>query len=254
MYALGLTLGRTPDCAGNATDIIWNDGGALVDKEGKVALNSPETVAAMKRIKGWWDDKLIPPDSPTWDDTGNNSAYQKKQAAFVHQSAVDLWLDDARTTRSCSNNSTMAAMPAGKSGSYSGSGLVVVVDLQDQQERRRRQGPDPLPDGSEAAAGGLRAGRRALVSRSTRTATRTSSGRPSRSSSSTRTCSRAGATRSWPATPEPKLMAALGEVGTRLIIADMVQDIIVKGTAPEESVKKAHDAMVEVFKARGANV
>ncbi len=58
----------------------------------------------------------------------------------------------------------------------------------------------------------------------------------------------------WPAPPEPKLMAALGEVGTRLIIADMVQDIIVKNMAAEEAVKKAHDAMVEVFKARGANV
>jgi hypothetical protein len=49
-------------------------------------------------------------------------------------------------------------------------------------------------------------------------------------------------------------MAALGEVGTRLIIADMVQDIIVKGASAEDSGKKAHDAMVEVFKARGANV
>ena len=58
----------------------------------------------------------------------------------------------------------------------------------------------------------------------------------------------------WPAPPEPKLMAALGEVCTRLIIADMVQDIIVKNMAAEEAVKKAHDAMVEVFKARGANV
>ena len=49
-------------------------------------------------------------------------------------------------------------------------------------------------------------------------------------------------------------MAALGEVGTRLIIADVVQDIIVKNVAPEEAVKKGHEAMVEVFKARGANV
>jgi hypothetical protein len=43
-------------------------------------------------------------------------------------------------------------------------------------------------------------------------------------------------------------------VRTRLIIPDMVQDIIVKNTAPEEAVKKGHDAMVEVFKARGAKV
>src|SRR5438876_5959829 len=40
LYGLGITLGRTPDCEGDATNIIWNDGGALVDKDGKVALNS----------------------------------------------------------------------------------------------------------------------------------------------------------------------------------------------------------------------
>jgi hypothetical protein len=49
-------------------------------------------------------------------------------------------------------------------------------------------------------------------------------------------------------------MAALGEVGTRLIIADILQDVIVKNTAPEAAVLKAHTAMVEVFEARGANV
>jgi ABC-type glycerol-3-phosphate transport system substrate-binding protein len=59
---------------------------------------------------------------------------------------------------------------------------------------------------------------------------------------------------SWPAQPEPKLFAALGEIQDRLIIPDMVQEIIVKGTAIPDAVKNAHDAMVEVFKARGANV
>jgi hypothetical protein len=34
----------------------------------------------------------------------------------------------------------------------------------------------------------------------------------------------------------------------------MVQDIIVKGTPVEQAVKTAHDAMTEIFKARGANV
>jgi len=59
---------------------------------------------------------------------------------------------------------------------------------------------------------------------------------------------------SWPAQPTSTLEAALGEVATRLIIPDMVQNMIVKGTSPEEAVKAAHDAMVEVFKARGAPV
>ena len=57
---------------------------------------------------------------------------------------------------------------------------------------------------------------------------------------------------SYPAPPDPKMFAALGEIGTRLIIADMIQNVIVKGVGVQESVQQAHDAMVEVFKARGA--
>src|ERR1700687_560282 len=47
LYALGFTLGRTPDGAGNAQNIIWNDGGALVTKDGKLGLNTRETEAAL---------------------------------------------------------------------------------------------------------------------------------------------------------------------------------------------------------------
>ena len=75
----------------------------------------------MKRVKGWWDEKLIPPDSPTGDDTGNNSAYQKGQAAFVlNPPSIYGWM--VQNDKQLLDNSTMAAMPAGKSGSYSGSG------------------------------------------------------------------------------------------------------------------------------------
>ena len=34
----------------------------------------------------------------------------------------------------------------------------------------------------------------------------------------------------------------------------VTQDIIVKNMSPEDAVLKAHNAMIEVFKARGANV
>src|SRR5712692_8466246 len=126
LYALGFTLGRTPDCAGNAQNIIWNDGGALVDKDGKVGLNSPQTVAAMKRIKGWWDAKLIPPSSPTWDDTGNNAAYQSKQAAFViNPPSIYGWM--VANDKDLLDNSTMAPVPAGTSGSYASSGAMVEL-------------------------------------------------------------------------------------------------------------------------------
>jgi hypothetical protein len=59
---------------------------------------------------------------------------------------------------------------------------------------------------------------------------------------------------SYPAPPDPSTFAALGEVQTRFIVPDMVQNVIVKSMPVAESVKQAHDAMVEIFKARGAKV
>lgn len=252
IYALGLTLGRTPDGSGNATAIIWNEGGTLVDKDGKVALNSPETVSAMKIIKGWWDEKLIPPDSPTWDDTGNNSAYQKKQAAFVlNPPSIYGWMQQNDTDLLA--NSTMAALPAGKSGSYSGSGSWSWSIF--KSSKNVDGGKDLiryLMDPKRLQAVYAQVGGRWFPIYQDGNKDEFWTSKPQFKFYPDLLTG--GRDISYPATPEPKLMAALGEVGTRLIIADMVQNIIVKNMAPEESVKMAHDAMVEVFKARGANV
>jgi multiple sugar transport system substrate-binding protein len=252
VYALGITLGRTPDCGGDATNIIWNEGGSLVDKDGKVALNSPETVTAMKRVKGWWDDKLIPPDSPTWDDTGNNSAYQKKQAAFVHNPpSIYGWMTQNDTE--LLDNSTMAPFPAGKSGSYSGAGswswsIFKSTKNVDGGKDLIRYLMDPKRLQAVYAQVG---GRWYPIYQEGNKDEFWTSKPQFKFYPDLLTGGRNDA---WPAQPEPKLMAALGEVGTRLVIPDMVQDIIVKNMAPEEAVKKAHDAMVEIFKARGAPV
>src|SRR5262249_14172153 len=121
LYALGITLGRTPDCHGDAVNIIWNDGGALVDADGRPGLYSDGTIYGMKRLKGWWDEKLIPPGSVTWDDTGNNAAYQSGQAAFVHNPpSIYGWM--VANDPDLLTDSTMAPFPAGLSGSYSGAG------------------------------------------------------------------------------------------------------------------------------------
>ncbi len=252
LYAFGFTLGRTPDCVGNATNIIWNDGGALVTKEGKVGLNTPETVAALKRIKGWWDAKLIPPSSPTWDDTGNNAAFQSKQSAFViNPPSIYGWM--VANDKDLLDNSTMAPVPAGTSGSYSGSGswswsvfkasknidgakdlIRYLLDPTRLQSIYAQVGGRWYPiyvDGQKDEFWASKPQFKFYPDLLT-----------------------GGRNTTWPAQPTATLMAALGEVGTRLIIADMVQSMIVKGTSPEEAVKGAHDAMVEVFKARGAPV
>ncbi len=250
LYGLGFTLGRTPDCAGNALNVIWNDGGALVDKDGKVALNSPETIAAVNRIKGWWDNKLIPPDSPTWDDTGNNAAFQKKQAAFViNPPSIYGWMD--QNDKDLLSNSTMAPLPAGTSGAYASAGawswsifktsknvdgakdlVHYLMDPQHLQSVYAKVDGRWYPiyaDGQKDQFWsskpqfefypGLIAG---------------------------------GRDNSWPAQPTPPLMAALGEMNSRLVLPDLIQNVIVKGMAVDEAVKGANDTMVEIWKARGA--
>jgi multiple sugar transport system substrate-binding protein len=250
VYALGFTLGRTPDCFGNTLNIIWNDGGTLVDKDGKVALNSPETVAAMNRVKGWWDDKLIPPDSPTWDDTGNNAAFQKKQAAFIiNPPSVYGWM--VANDQDLLNNAIMAALPAGTSGSYSGSGawswsLFKTSKNVDGGKDLMRYLMDP----KRLQAVYSQVGGRWYPIYQDGIKDEFWSSKPQFKFYPD--LLKGGRDISYPAAPEAKMFAALGEVQTRLMVPDMVQEIVVKGTPVADAVKKTHDAMVEVFSARGA--
>lgn len=252
LYGLGLTLGRTPDCAGNAQNIIWNDGGALVDKDGKVALNSPQTIAAMKRIKGWWDAKLISPSSPTWDDTGNNAAFQSKQAAFViNPPSIYGWM--VANDKDLLDNSAMVATPAGTAGSFAASGawswsiFKPSKNVDGAKDLIRY-----LLDPARLQAVYAQVGGRWYPIYVDGQKDEFWTSKPQFKFYPD--LLNGGRDVSWPAQPTSTLEAALGEVSTRLIIPDMIQNMIVKGTSPEEAVKAGHDAMVEVFKARGAPV
>ena len=87
---IGLTVGRTPDAHGQIVQMILNEGGTLVDESGAPTIDNPGTVAALERMKRWWDNGLIPENSPSWDDAGNNTAYNSGQAAFVFNPARSL--------------------------------------------------------------------------------------------------------------------------------------------------------------------
>jgi ABC-type glycerol-3-phosphate transport system substrate-binding protein len=60
------------------TAMLWAFGGKTWDEEGKPAINSPETRQLLDFLKSAWDAGVIPPDGPTWDDGGNNRAYQSE--------------------------------------------------------------------------------------------------------------------------------------------------------------------------------
>ncbi len=250
-YGIGWTLGRTPDCEGNVSDIIRQDGGAKATKDGtKPALLSDGTIAAMQRIKRWWEEKLIPPDSISWDDTGNNNAYQSKRVAFVDNPAsIYGWLVDH--DKELLANTSMAPLPAGKAGSFNGGAGGWSWSIAAQSKYRDLAIaftdflllPDNLEIECEKIGGRWFPPYQNLADRPFWKSKPQFAYYPEMIKNSVYD--------SYPAPPEPKLMAALGEVGTGLVISDMTQAIIVNNTPIEKAVGDAQKKMEEIFKKHG---
>jgi multiple sugar transport system substrate-binding protein len=81
----GMCLGLHTDTEGNVMDVIRAYGGKLVEADDKtVALNSPGTVQALKVIADMYlKHRIIPKGAISWDNQGNNKAYQSRQVIFV---------------------------------------------------------------------------------------------------------------------------------------------------------------------------
>jgi len=120
-FGIGLTLGRFPDTNGQISQLIYADGGSLVDETGAPALNSDGALNALTRVKRWWDNGLIPPDAPNWDDAGNNTSYQSYQSAFVFNPASILGYLQQNDEELLADTA-QAKFPEGLAGSFPTSG------------------------------------------------------------------------------------------------------------------------------------
>lgn len=247
-YGIGWTLGRTPDCNGNVMDVMRNDGGFLVSKDGtKPTIQSDGTIAALNRIKGWWDAKLIPPDSTSWDDTGNNSAYQSKRVAFVDNPAsIYGWL--VQNDHQLLGNTGMVPMPAGKAGSYASGaggwawsisanskardGAIALADFLLQ--------PDNLEMECEQIGGRWYPAFKDLAQKAFWTSKPQFQYYPQLIENAVY--------ESYPAPPTPNLMSALGEADTGLVIADMIQAVVINGTSVEQAVSDTQAKYDAIFK------
>ena len=85
LYAFGMSLGLAEDTTDNVMNLLWCYGGKMVEADDKtVVMNSPGNLAGVKVIEAMFKThKIIPPGSISWDNSGNNKAYQSRQAAFV---------------------------------------------------------------------------------------------------------------------------------------------------------------------------
>ncbi|MGE8941016.1 ABC transporter substrate-binding protein [Leptospira interrogans] len=69
--ALGQSFGDPPTFA---YPLLWSFGGAEVDESGKVVLNSPESIEAVKYMTAFWKD-AFDEGGLAWDDANNNRAF-----------------------------------------------------------------------------------------------------------------------------------------------------------------------------------
>ncbi|MGH2460614.1 MAG: hypothetical protein ACRDIY_17310, partial [Chloroflexota bacterium] len=248
LYGIGWTLGRTPDGNGNTQDVMVNDGGFLVNKDGtKPTIMSDGTITALTRLKRWWDEKLIPPDSTSWDDTGNNNAYQSKRVAFVDNPAsIYGWL--VANDKQLLANTSMVPLPAGKAGAFSSGaggwcwtvsnasktrdGAIALSQFLDQPDNLEIEcehvGGRWFPPYQDLASNPFWKSRPQFVYYPQLITNAVYS--------------------SYPAAPLPNLMAALGEAGTGLVIADMMQAVIVTGDDPQKAATDAQAKYEAIFK------
>ena len=85
--ALGHSFGDPPTWC---YPMLWGYGGREVDEQGKVAINSPETIAAVKAMKDAWKDAYDEP-GLSWDDGSNNSAFLADQLSATLNGASIWW-------------------------------------------------------------------------------------------------------------------------------------------------------------------
>ena len=95
------------DANGFANWMLWSHGGALVDEDGKVTINSKETINALNFVKELYPSFI--PGTMSWNDISNNRAYASKEL-FLTSNGVSLYFSlkndpatkaDRRRHRAC---------------------------------------------------------------------------------------------------------------------------------------------------------
>ena len=84
-YAYGMALGLTPsDSLGDSCRSSGPMAAALVDAQSRPAFESDGTVEGFRLINDMYNnDKIIPRGALSWDNSGNNKAYQSGQVAYA---------------------------------------------------------------------------------------------------------------------------------------------------------------------------
>jgi multiple sugar transport system substrate-binding protein len=128
LTGFGICLGLTTDADNDVMNVIWSFGGKLVEADDKtVALNSPGTVQAVQMIADMFNKhKIIPKGTISWDNQGNNKAYQSRQVIFV-LNPTSIYAHLAESDKELYDATGLLPVPAGPAGSVQSLGTAEWV-------------------------------------------------------------------------------------------------------------------------------
>ncbi len=244
-YGIGITLGRFPDTIGQVSQLIFADGGTMVNEAGEPALMSDGAVSALTRIKRWWDNGLIPPDAPNWDDAGNNTSYQSYQSAFVFNPASILGYLQANDEELLANTA-QAKFPEGLAGSFptSGTWSWSIFNTSENLDAAKAllihiMQPENIQAVYEKVGGRWYPCYQDLINEPFWADNPHFADFPS---------ILATARPGWfPAEGTADLITKLSAVEQKFILADAVQAVVVNGVTPEQALQDAQTAMEQTF-------
>lgn len=108
-FALGNAKG---DGNGFANWALWSHNASLLDEDGKVVINSKETIAALNWVKELYPTFIA--GTPSWNDVSNNRAYSSEEISLT-ANGVSLYfsLKNDPATRAIAEDSEHQLLPKG---------------------------------------------------------------------------------------------------------------------------------------------
>jgi multiple sugar transport system substrate-binding protein len=124
-FALGNAVG---DGNGFANWMVWAHGAWLVNEDGSVGINSPQTVEALTYLRELYQQFI--PGTTAWNDVSNNRAYAS-QELWLSQNGVSLYfsLKNDPATRPIADDTYHSLVPKGKASSTPNAGLTLNAML-----------------------------------------------------------------------------------------------------------------------------
>jgi len=246
-YANGMALGLVPaDSLIDVLSVVNAYGGSMVDANNIPAFESDGTIAAFELINAMYNEhRIIPRGSVSWDNSGNNKAYQSGQIAYC-LNPTSIYSSLINNESEYLDATTLDIPPGGPAGRFS----TVSTDYYGVF----KQSPNP-----DLAVGLVRhflkpenysrfvteAGGRYLPVYSDLLEDPFWSSRPA--FAGLLKAAVEGRSVYFPGTLTP----ALSEIVNRSLIVEEVQNMIVKGKEPAQAVAEAQATMVEIYKRLG---